>query len=95
MSVKKAFPIWAFFTLIAFAVATVWLRLSIVRTTYEISQAESTIRQLQQQREQAELKVTALRSPRRLEVLARGKFGLTQPQAGQMVLLKDAGGNPF
>lgn len=67
------------------AIGTVWLRLSIVRTTYAISQSERDIRRLQQDRETMELRTTALRSPRRLELLARGKFHLTQPRSEQVI----------
>jgi cell division protein FtsL len=72
------------------AVGTVWLRLTIVRTTYEISQNDRMIRNLQQEREQQELRVTALRSPRRLESLAKVKYGLSQPKAEQVVHMRSS-----
>jgi len=81
-------PLWAVPVLFAMAVGTVWLRLTIIRTTYEISQNDRMIRNLQQEREQQELRVTALRSPRRLESLARVKYGLTQPKADQVVHMR-------
>jgi cell division protein FtsL len=80
-------PLWALPLLIAMAIGTVWLRLSIVRTTYSINQAEKKIRELQLVREQMELKVTALRSPRRLELLGKTRYGLTQPKSEQIVHL--------
>lgn len=85
-------PLWVIPSLILMSIGTVWLRLSIVATTYSIDQAEKKIRQLQLEREQLELRVTALRSPRRLELLARTRYGLTQPQSEQIVHLK--GGAP-
>ena len=78
-------PLWVVPVLIGLAIGTVWLRLSIVRTTYAINQSNKTIRDLQQEREQAVLQLSALRSPRRLEALARTKFGLTQPKSEQIV----------
>lgn len=87
---KRWFPVWAFPLLVTMAIVTVWLRLSIVRTTYAIDQSEKQIRELQQTREQTELKVTALRSPRRLEVLARSKYGLTQPKAEQIIHMRSS-----
>jgi cell division protein FtsL len=83
------FPLWAVPVLLAMAIGTVWVRLSIVGTTYEIGQADQMIRSLHQESEQMELKVTALRSPRRLEGIARAKFGLTQPRSDQVVYLSD------
>jgi hypothetical protein len=85
---RKWIPIWVVPTLVALAILTVWLRLSIVRTTYAINQAERHGRELRQAREDMELKVTALRSPRRLEVLAKSKFaGLTTPRSDQVIHL--------
>jgi cell division protein FtsL len=93
--VKKAkfFPLWVYPTLIVMAIGTVWLRLSIVRTTYEINQADRIYRNLQQEREQEQLKVTALRSPRRLETIAKTKFGLSQPRADQVIHLRQVAGH--
>jgi cell division protein FtsL len=88
---QRPFPLWIFPVLIVMAISTVWLRLYIVRTTYEIDQAESMMRNLSQEREQAELKVTGLRSPRRLEAIAKAKYGLSQPRAEQVVHLKGKG----
>ncbi|MGK5089044.1 cell division protein FtsL [Bdellovibrionota bacterium FG-2] len=82
-------PIWVFPVFALFAVGTVWLRLAIVRTTYAINQADRTERNLQQEREQIHLKVTALRSPRRLENIAKTKFGLSQPSSDQVIYMKE------
>lgn len=72
------------------AIGTVWLRLAIVRTTYEISQTDRMLRNVQQDREQEQLRVTALRSPRRLEGIARAKYGLVQAKADQIIHLTAA-----
>lgn len=89
---KKWFPKWVFPLLILLAIGTVWVRLSIVRTTYQISQKNQEIRKLEQGKEKLDLKVTALRSPRRLENIARVRFGLSQPRAEQIVHLTEARG---
>jgi cell division protein FtsB len=81
-------PIWVVPAVIALAIGTVWLRLSIVRTTYSINQSERRLSALRQEREQMELKLAGLRSPRRLELLARSKYGLSQPRAEQVVHLR-------
>lgn len=85
---RRWFPIWIFPVLILMAIGTIWLRLFIVGTSYTINQVDNRIKNLQQDREQLELKVASLRSPRRLEVLARAKFGLAPPKSEQMVHLK-------
>jgi len=85
---KKWFPLWIFPVLIGMAVGTVWLRLAIIRTTYDINQTEQAIRNAHQELEQTQLKLAALRSPRRLEGIARTRFGLTQPTSAQLIHLK-------
>ncbi len=80
-------PLWVVPVLIAFSVLTVWLRLSVVRTTYQINQTEKKVREMKQSKEQMELKVTALRSPKRLELLAKTRFGLGTPRADQVIHL--------
>jgi cell division protein FtsL len=86
--IRKWVPLWAIPVLLLMAIGTVWLRLSIIKTTYAINEADKMIRQLQQTLEQTRLKVTALRSPRRLESIARTKFGWTPPNSEQVIYLK-------
>ena len=85
--IKRMLPVWVVPFLVVLAVGSVWLRLSIVRTTYEIDQVTKMIRNTQQDLEHLELKVAKLRSPRHLETLARTKFGLNPPQADQVIRL--------
>jgi cell division protein FtsL len=86
---KKWVPFWTIPTLITLSIGTVWLRLAIVRTTYVINQSNQLIQSARNEREKLELKLAALKSPRRLEALARTKFGLSQPRTNQMVHLKN------
>ena len=87
MSSKKWMPIWVVPALVLLAVVTVWLRLSIVRTTYAINQAEKKVRSLRQEREDVDLRMAALRSPRRLEGIAKARFGLGTPRSDQVIHL--------
>ena len=82
-------PMWAIPVLIAFAFSTVWLRLSVVHTTYELDQANKTLNNLKLESEKLELKVAQLRSPRRLEALARQKFKLSPPTPDKLIQMKD------
>lgn len=82
---KRWLPLWIVALMVLMAIGTVWLRLSIVRTTYAIDQTDRQMRALQQAREQMDLKLAAFRSPRRLELIARSKFGLAPPRSEQIV----------
>lgn len=90
MGIKKTgwIPLWIFPVLIIFAIGTVWLRLAIIRTTYSITQTSKRIEQARQDRELLQLKLAAMRSPRRLEILARTKFGLNKPTFNQIIRFK-------
>lgn len=72
---------------LALAVGSVWLRLWIVNTSYVIHEVERSIGRAQQDLNQAQIKVASLKSPRRLELLARAKFQLGPPRADQRVQL--------
>jgi hypothetical protein len=88
MALHRWIPLWSIPCLVVFAVATVWLRLSIVRTSYRIDETDRMIRDLKRVQELSELKLASMRSPRRLELLARSRFGLQPPRAEQVVHLK-------
>lgn len=82
---KKWIPIWVIPLLVIFAIGTVWLRLSIVDFTYQINDATNATRATENQREQMALRVAGQRSPRKLEAVARTKFGLSPPRAEQVI----------
>ncbi|MBC7397866.1 MAG: cell division protein FtsL [Bdellovibrionales bacterium] len=86
---KKYFPLWTIPVLIAFAFATVWLRLNVVQTTYELNEANKTLHNLKLENEKLELKVAQLRSPRRLEAIAKQRFKLSPPTPEKLIQLKD------
>lgn len=86
-SLREWIPFWVIPLIVILSIGTVWLRLSIVRTTYSIGQIDRQIRGLQEAREQMDLRMAALRSPRRLEILARTRFGLGQPKAEQIIAM--------
>ncbi len=68
---KRLLPRWIWPVILVMAIATVSVRLFIVKTSYSVHEAQSRIRTLKQQREQLEMRSAQLRSPRRLEGLAR------------------------
>lgn len=85
---KRWIPLWIIPVITVFSVGTVWLRLKIIRTTYAIHEADRNLAKTRRERELLLLKVAALRSPKRLENLARHQFGLVQPTAQQLVYLQ-------
>ena len=89
IAMRSFFPWWTLPVLVLFAFATVWLRLSVVQTTYELNQANKTLNNLKLESEKLELKVAQARSPRKLEALARQKFKLNPPTPDRMIQMKE------
>ncbi len=85
---KQWFPKWIFPVLLVLSIVTVALRLKIVNTVYEINQTEKVISNSKHEKEKAAIRIAALRSPRRLEILSKTQFKLSQPDAKQVVYLK-------
>ncbi len=75
--------------LIIFAFATVWLRLTVVKSTYELNQSNKVLYNLKLENEKLELRVAQLRSPRHLEVISRQKFKLNPPAADRIIRMKE------
>ncbi len=87
--IRSLFSIWSLLGVAIFAVLTVSLRLYILDTSYAIGQTDKMIRALQESRELAEVRLASLRSPRRLEELARTRFKLQRPTSHQVVEIQD------
>ncbi len=73
---------------ISIALFVVWIRVQIVRVGYEISEANQEQRVLFQTHEWLKMRIASLRSPERIEPLARGKLGLMPPERQQVRWLK-------
>lgn len=86
---KKWFPNWIWPTLMVLSAGTVWLRLWVVQTSYEVDFINKVQRNTRLQIEKLELEIARLTSPRHLEKLAENKFDLKSPQADQVVYLED------
>jgi len=89
--IRRWIPLWVLPLVVLVAAGTIWLRLKIVSMTYEVDQTQKMIRNALQDVERLELDVARLRSPRRLEALARMRFGLVPPRSNQVIHLKDGG----
>ena len=80
------FAITAFFT--SAALAHVWVRLQVVRLGYQISHETEREKRLQQVHRKLQVERALLRSPERLERLARERLNLTMPDPGTIQRLQ-------
>jgi len=63
----------------------VWSRVQVTSLEYEMSQVESTLRDLRQETSNLRLEAASLRSPERIERVARQKLRLRLPSADQVI----------
>lgn len=85
---KRFIPVWVVPLFLAFSIGTVWLRLSAVRASYSVNRMDRLMAEVQKAKEKAEIKLASLKSPRRLEKIARERLGLRPASAEQVVRLK-------
>lgn len=65
-----------------------WCRLVVVNTGYEISKANSARDGLIEENRRLRIELVALKSPERIERIAREELNLARPQAGQTVSIQ-------
>lgn len=76
---------------VAAAVFYVWTRVATVRLGYQISRAGSEHARLVEEKAALRSEISTMRSPRRLEALARERYGLGAPRAEQIVFVRTSG----
>ena len=66
----------------------VWARLQVVRWGYRISQATARQEELRQANRELRIEAASLRSPGRIEAIARKELGLDFLRPGQVIVVK-------
>jgi len=79
-----------FFVVILMLVALVfvWSRLEVVNLEYAISSSQGRLLSLQQETRRLQLEAASLRTPARIEQMARLRLGLRAPAPEQMVTIR-------
>ena len=85
---RRYLPIWAIPLFVVFSVGTVWLRLAAVGASYSISRTEKMITELRNVQEKTDIRLASLKSPRRLEKIARDRMGLRPATAEQVIRIR-------
>lgn len=79
-------PVLAFIALLlAVSLFFVWSRVQVTSLDYEVSQLESTLRDLRQETSNLRLEAASLSSPERIERVARKELKLRLPSAEQVI----------
>ncbi|MDO3378823.1 cell division protein FtsL [Geoalkalibacter halelectricus] len=82
----RLLPVLFFVGLVlAISLLFVWSRIEVFELKYEISALETALREGQQENRQLRLEVASLRSPSRIENIARTRLGLREPTPEQII----------
>jgi len=65
-----------------------WSRVQVVRIGYEIFNANSEMRKLDQENKELILEIATLKSPKRIERIAREELKLLPPKEEQIIILR-------
>ena len=66
----------------------VWSRVKVVDMNLKIAELNRDIREQEQEHNRLKLEVASLRTPARIEALARGELGMALPTEQQVVIVK-------
>jgi len=66
----------------------VWSRFKLVDLNLQISEASSLLKEADQEQKRLNLEVASLRTPARIEAIAKGDLGMALPTEQQVVLVK-------
>ena len=80
------------FLLVSAAIGHVWVRLRIVRMGYELSREATRAGRLERLHQKLSVEHSLLRSPQRIEELARRKLQLRSPKPGEVQLIRQGSG---
>lgn len=72
----------------------VWERVDVVRLGYQIERLKTQKILLERERDQLQVKVSALAAPERIAKMATEKLGLIPPQQGQVLMVHLPGETP-
>jgi cell division protein FtsL len=66
----------------------VWSRVRVIELSVEVNQLRNELCTAEQENSRLRLEGTALKTPSRIEALARGEFGMAPPTPRQLVVVK-------
>jgi cell division protein FtsL len=66
----------------------VWSRFKLVDLNLQISEASRFLKESEQDQKRLNLEVASLRTPSRIEAIAKGELGMALPTEQQVVLVK-------
>jgi cell division protein FtsL len=66
----------------------VWSRFKLIDLNLQISESSRLLKETEQEQKRLKLEVASLKTPARVETIAKGELGMALPNARQLVLVK-------
>ena len=76
---------------VVIALLFVWVRIQVIQLGYEVSKIRKETTELREQKNRLEAEIAELKSPSRIEAIAKERFGMRLPQSNEIVTV-GAGG---
>lgn len=76
------------FLLTAIAIFHVWSRCKVIDLNLQIAETRRQVKELQQEQSRLKVEAASLKTPARIEVLAKGELGMSFPSDQQVVMVK-------
>jgi cell division protein FtsL len=89
-SVRIGYSTWIFIASVLMAVLLlyVWCHIHMTELDYQIAQEMSNRERIMEEQMKLKLELATLRSPKRIETIAREKLQMTYPEQEQVIVLK-------
>jgi cell division protein FtsL len=89
-SVNISYSVWIFIATVLMAVLLiyVWSHIHMTELEYQIARELSSKEQFSEEQAKLKLELATLKSPQRIEIIAREKLQMTYPEREQVILLK-------
>lgn len=79
------------FVLMVVAITYVWSHLQMTKLSYQIAEEMASKEQLLEDQRKLKLELATLKSPQRIEAIAKSSLNLSYPEKEQVIVIKDAG----
>lgn len=79
------------FVLMVVAITYVWSHIQMTRLEYHIAEEMTSKEQLLEEQRKLKLEYATLKSPQRIEAIAKNSLNLSYPDRDQVIMMKDAG----
>jgi cell division protein FtsL len=89
--IKYSVYLFVAFVLMVVAITYVWSHVQMTKLEYQVAEEMARREELLEEQRKLKLEFATLKSPRRIEAIAKSSLNLSYPERDQVIVLKDAG----